>query len=234
MTEIVFNNLNSYKDMDIVIEQISIQPPSKKKIKESVPFMNGTYDFSTVGSNGEIVYEERTIKIRFNFVESNRSILYAKYTKVMEWLLGTGQQQLIFMDMPDCYFLAEVENAPSFEELYTRVGILEVEFIAYPFKQGVNLIGQEYWDTFNFEFDYMQDSEFDIPGSLTTKIHNPGRIIVPIVNCSSSMTVSINGYTASFASGNNRDWKFKLKPGENNLTINGSGHIKFTFRKEVL
>ena len=31
---------------------------AKKKIKETVPFMNGYYDFSTIGSNGEIMYEE--------------------------------------------------------------------------------------------------------------------------------------------------------------------------------
>jgi predicted phage tail component-like protein len=196
--------------------------------------MNGSYDFSTVGSSGENVFEERSIKVDFNTLEKSRSLLYIKYSEVMEWLLDVGQAQLIFTDMPDYYYLAEVESAPSFEEVIKRLGIIEVEFRAEPFKTGVDYAGNNIWDTFNFEEDALQDNEFDINNTLTVTIYNPGRAIVPVINVNSAMTATIGTYTANLAAGDNKDYKFKLQTGDNSITITGTGHIKFLFRKEML
>jgi predicted phage tail component-like protein len=232
--KVIFNNKNCYNDIGVMIESINIQPPSKKKIKQSVPFMNGSYDFSTVGSLGEIVYEGRIIKVKFILAEKNRALLYMKYTKVMEWLLGSGQSQLIFTDMPDCYYMAEVENAPSFEEVVRRAGKFDVEFIAEPFKTGVDYAGNNLWDPFNFEEDYMQDTEFDVIGSSLVTMYNPGRAVVPVINVDAVMTATIGGYTANLSIGDNIDYGFKLQPIENTINITGTGHIKILFRKVML
>ena len=52
---VTFNGKHN-NELCIVMHSKSIQSPPKKKIKETVPFMNGSYDFSTVGSNGEIMF----------------------------------------------------------------------------------------------------------------------------------------------------------------------------------
>lgn len=233
MIQITFNNKTN-NDFDVVVEDISIQPPSKRKTKESVIGMNGYFDFSTVATNGEIIYDEREILIRFNLITSNRTSLYIKYTKALEWLIDTVKNPLIFDFMSDFYFMAEVETAPKFEEVLQKNGKMEVIFIAEPFKKGINLEGSDIWDTFNFEIDVAQDVEFDVSGSKTITIENVGRVVVPTVNCTSSMTVLNNGYTASFVTGDNKDWNFKLQPGTNTIQITGTGHIKFIFRKELL
>ncbi|AJA49526.1 putative phage tail component [Clostridium pasteurianum DSM 525 = ATCC 6013] len=236
MTQITFNNKNSYVDFGITIESIDIQPPSKKKIKDSVPFMNGSYDFSTIGTGGEAVYNEREIKIRFNLVTRDKLSLYLKYSKVLEWLLGTGQQKLIFNFMQGYYFLAEVENAPSFEEVLQRAGKLEVNFICEPFKYGADLAGDLLWDNIDFELpDYIQNTLFTISGSQTVTLYNPSNhSIIPKVVCNSNMSCTLNSYTANFTTTKNIDWQFKLLPGENNIQITGTGNISFEFRKEVL
>jgi phage-related protein len=149
------------------------------------------------------------------------------------WLQDTGKQQLIFDDIPDYYFYAEVEEISNFEEIL-NFGRITITFIADPFKKGINEVGNEAWDTFNFETDYMQDIEFDVNGTKTISLYNPGRIVAPLVNCTSSITVINNGYTANFIAGDNKDWRLKLQPGANTLSINGTGHIKFIFRKELL
>lgn len=231
----MFNGKKSYDDFQLGLESISIQPPSKKKIKESVPFMNGSYDFSTIGSSGEPVYSERSIKVKFNLFEKNRNFLYIKYSNVLEWLLDAGQAQLIFTDMPNYYYLAEVENAPSFEEVISRLGIMEIEFVAEPFKYGIDYEGDgKLWDTFCFDTDALQDSIFNVNGSITRTIINTGRVIIPQVIVSSNMSCTTNGYTANFTTIKDTDYKFKLQPGENNITISGTGNIEFRFRKEVL
>jgi predicted phage tail component-like protein len=233
---LIFNNKKSFDDFKLFLENFNISAPSKKKIKESVPFMNGSYDFSTVGSNGETVYEERTIKVRFNLKEKDRNGLYNRYSSVLEWLMGSGQSKIIFTDMPGYYFLGEVESAPDFEEVVRRRGILEVEFVCDPYKYGIGNYGDLLWNDVDFYApDYIQQTSFTVSGAKTVNIGIPGsHTIVPKVVCNSNMICTVNGYTTTFTSNKSLDWQFKLKPGLNNIQISGTGSIDFQFQKEGL
>jgi predicted phage tail component-like protein len=227
-----FNNKHNH-DAGVVMQDKSIQPPSKKKIKQSIPFMNGSYDFSTVGSNGEISYNEREITITLGLPTDSKERLQTAYSKALEWLQDVGKSQLIFDDSKDYYYLAEVEDASSFEQVMSY-GKLTVKFVADPFKIGVNLEGSDVWDTFNFDEDVAQNVEFDVTGNATVNIINVGRLVSPTINASTSMTITVGGKTYNVVSGDNKLYGLKLQPGDNTITITGTGHIKFIFRKEVL
>lgn len=227
---------NSKKDTEIdglIVLARTISTPSKKKIKIEVPFMNSTYDFSTIGSNGEIVYNQREISLTFGIKAISKEHLQIKYSKVIEWLKDTGQQKLIFDDIPDYYFLAEVEDATSLEEVW-KYGSMEVKFVAEPFKVGVNLEGSDIWDTFNFEEDVAQNTEFDVIGTKIVNIINVGRSVCPVINVNASMSIIFNTKTYNLSIGDNKLYSLKLASGDNSFVINGTGHIKFLFRKEVL
>jgi len=234
MTNITINNKNSYIDYGITIESVSIQPPSKKKIKDSVIGMNGSYDFSTIATNGEITYNEREIKVKFNLITNNKAKLYIKYGEILEWLMDIGKSQLVFDFMPDYYFIAEVEEAPSFEEVLQKAGRLEVIFVAEPFRTGINLEGSDIWDIFNFETDVVQDTGFDIVGTKTINIINVGRLVCPTINVTTAMSLIFNSKTYNLVVGNNKFYGLKLLNGDNNMVVNGTGHISFVFRKVVL
>lgn len=220
-------------DMNVVLHSKTIQSPSKKKIKSSVPFMNGSYDFSTVATNGDIAYNEREINIVLGLPTNSKESLQTLYSTTLEWIIDVGRSQLIFDDIPDYYFIAEVENSTTLQQVM-EFGLVSITFVAQPIKTSIDYAGNETWDIFNFELDYMQDTEFDVVGSKTVSIYNCGRSICPLVNCSTSMSVTKNGYTANFVTGDNKDWSFKLQNGMNNISINGTGHIKFIFKKEML
>lgn len=232
MIKITYNSITN-DDIGVVVENINIQLPSKTKIKETVPFMHGTYDFSTIGTGGEPVYGERNIIINFNFIERSREALYVKYSKVMEWL-DIGRNKLIFSHIPDYYFIAEVENAPEFEEVIRRAGKLKIEFVCQPFKIGVNLEGSDIWDTFNFEIDVAQDTQFDVTDTKTVNIINVGRNACPTINTNSNMSIVYNSKIYNLSIGDNKFYDLKLISGNNSIVINGIGKIKFIFRKEVL
>ena len=234
MNGITFNGKHSYKDFGIIIEEKKILPPPKVKIKETVPFMSGTYDFSTIGTNGEQVYSEREIQIKFGLTTHQKQRLYILYSRVLEWLQDTGRQKLIFDDIPDFYFLAEVEAASDFEEVIA-FGNLTVKFVAQPFKIGVSEEGNnQLWDPFNFEMDAMQDTEFDVSGSKIINIINVGRSACPVINTNAAMSITLGGKTYNVVVGDNNIYDLKLQPGDNSIAITGTGHIKFIFRKEVL
>jgi len=234
MHGITFNDKHSYNDFGLVIESEKISTPSKKTIEIDVPFMNGAYDASTIGSNGEIVYNQRKIEFTFGSKYASKKLMYSQISDVSEWLLDSGTAKLISDDIPDCYFLAKVTNEISIEETI-RIGRLPVVFAADPFKYGVSLEGSnQLWDTFNFETGYLQDSEYTVSGSKTITLYNPGRIVMPTINCSVAMSITYNGTTYSLTSGDNSLYGFKLVNGANSITVNGTGTIKFNFRKQVI
>jgi predicted phage tail component-like protein len=231
INEIFFNNKGSYTDFDGILTYFKPQPPAPKIIKSAVPYMNGSYDFSNL--YGDTTYNERKIPCKLQFVTKNRNLLYIKYTKVLEWLLGGGKAKLTYATEPGLYYMARVESAPTFET-FVICGIFEFDFIAYPFKYGENTEGADIWDDFNFETDYAQKTKFDVTGSKTIELYNLSSIkITPTVICNSNFSVVKSGVTYNFVTGTTNDFRFGLEKGLNNLTINGTGNIEFVIRKEV-
>ncbi|MBS6503588.1 MAG: phage tail family protein [Clostridium sp.] len=231
MSEIIFNGKSS-EDFKIMLVYFKPQPPSQRMVKNNVPYMNGNYDFSSL--YGEQAYNERKIPCKFNLVEKDRVLLYIKYNEILNWLLTDNKEILEYTEEPGLYYIAKVENVPSWD-IVSTCGILEFEFIAYPFKIGKIFEGAAIWDDFNFETDYMQQTKFDVYRSGSINIINPSsKRITPTVICSSNFDVVKDGTTYKFNKGTTKDWRFTLDKGDNNLILNGNGNIEFVFRKEVL
>lgn len=229
--EIFFNGLGSKTDFDGILTYFKPQPPGPKIIKSDVPYMNGSYDFSNL--YGDTTYNERKIPCKLQFVTKNRNLLYIKYTKVLEWLLGSGKAKLTYTTEPGLYYIARVESAPSFET-FVICGAFEFDFIAYPFKYGKNVEGADIWDEFNFETDYAQTTKYNITESKTIELYNPGATkVTPSILCDANFRIIKNGITYNFSVGTTKDFRFGLEKGLNNLIVNGTGNIEFIFRKEV-
>src|SRR5699024_7402212 len=111
------------------------------------------------GIYGGQEYEERSLTYIFQIKDYQKVDLAIKKAEVLNWLMQPNQQMQLFDDfIPGFYFLAEVEQAPDFEELKYS-GRLTVDFTAYPFKVGELYEGNDIWDTFNFLLDYAQITE---------------------------------------------------------------------------
>lgn len=227
-----FNNKHNH-DMKVIMHNKSIQHPAKKKIKESVPFMNGSYDFSTVGSNGEITYDTRTITIVIGIPMSTKDNLQTAYSKILMWLVDVGKSRLIFDDSKDYFYLAEVESVSTFEEVQS-FGKLTATFVADPFKTSINNVGDDIWDTFNFEEDVVQNLDIDVVGSEFISVYNAGRSILPNIVVSADMTLNLNDINYNLVTGDNMFYNLKLLNGENAIVINGTGNIKIIFKKKAL
>lgn len=232
MNEIIFNGKSSYKDLGVILTYFKPQPPEPKVIKQDVPFINGSYDFSKL--YGEIFYNERVINCKLQFKVRDERILYGKYSEVIEWLLGSSNSKLIYTGEPYMYYIASVTKAPTWDN-FLKIGSLDIEFTAYPFKFGKYDEGNIPWDNFNFELDYMQETKFDVSESKSISIINSSsKKITPTVICSSEFDVIKDSTTYKFNAGTTKDWRFILDKGKNNLILNGTGNIEFVFRKEVL
>ena len=85
MYGITYNNKHSFNDLGLtVLNTRVVETPSKIKIAETVPFMNGSYDFSNLyGSN---CYNERKLEYEFLIKARNSTELEFKRMQVDQWL----------------------------------------------------------------------------------------------------------------------------------------------------
>lgn len=231
MNGFMYKNKHSFKDFNLTIKSKNISPPKKIKIKESVPFMQGSYDFSNL--YGEQTYEERQLNYVLNLQCNSKLELNTQKIKILDWLMNSFKAVLKDDAIPGYYFNAECEDV-EFKESGSYAEIT-VSFIAYPFKISLYDEGNIPWNDFNFELDYMQDTKFLVIGSKTVELINQSaKKITPTVICTAPFDVIKNGITYKFNIGTTKDWRFNLDKGFNSLILNGDGNIEFIFRKEVL
>jgi phage-related protein len=207
--------------------------PEPKIIVEDLSGMDGEYDYSAVNPDEEIKYKPRPHDIEFTLRERDPRKLRIKANKIAAWL-ACGEQPLIYDDEADKYYLAKVVNKLDLENQIVSIKRFTVQFRCRPFKFGLYLEGADVWDTFNFEEDVAQEVEFDVVGSAIKNIINVGRKVSPVINVNANMTIEISAITYNLVPGDNKFYDLKLKTGDNQITITGTGHIKFLFRKELL
>ena len=233
MYGITYNNKHSYDDLNlIVLDTRVIETPSKIKITETIPFRNGSYDFSNLYGGG--CYSERKIEYEFLVKADSRQKLEYLRTYIDNWLLNTNEKTVLMDDnLKDYYYLAECESV-DYEDLIKN-GKIKAIFTAYPFKISSAYEGNNLWDNFNFELDVLQDTKFTVNGSSNVNIYNSSAIdIEPTIIASSQFEIVLDNKKYIVESGTSKDYRFKLKKGNNNIALKGNGTIEFRFRKEVL
>ena len=233
MYNITYNNKNSYNDFGLKrFNSKEHKAPVKNKIYESIPFMNGSYDFSNI--YGSPSYSDRELNYSFLIEIENEEVMNYKKIAIENWLLGTNSKSiLIDEDLKGYYYMAECTDV-NFDNYYS-FGLIDITFTAYPFKIGEAYEGNNLWDSFNFELDVLQDTKFTVNGTSSVSINNPSVIdIEPEIIASSQFEITLDNKKYTVKAGASKDYRFKLRKGNNNLTLKGDGTIEFRFRKEVL
>lgn len=234
ISQFIFNNLKSFDDFELIISEVTIGNPSVNVISQTVPFMHGQYDFSSI--YGGQSYSNRQIKMILfvdHLVDYSRTRLNIMYDKIINWLFQS-EMSTLKIDYVEHTFQGRVISI-SEKQRFIDTESIEVTFDCYPFRISEYEEGHDIWDIFNFELDYAQQTQFNVSVSLSVKIYNPSATkISPVVECSSPMSVTLNNIKYQFLQGISRDHRFKFDIGENNLLIEGNGNIKFAFRKEVI
>ena len=127
---IVFKGKDSELDFDIYPAKKDLSPPKKKRITETVPFMNGEWDFSKIG--GEQYYEPRICKYEFDIIGDTKQEMNATAKAVINWLtIDCEGESLKDTDIAGFHFVVINADA-SFSEDGLQ-GLLTVEFTCEPY-----------------------------------------------------------------------------------------------------
>lgn len=229
---IKINNIHSYRDLGVSIKSKTIGQPALNRIVDSVPFMNGVYDFTEIA--GFESHGERTLTYVFEIIESNKERMNAKKVQLINFFKrNTANKPLIDDAIKGYYFLINRCGDPSFKE-DGLIGTLTVTFYTYPYKIKNDYEGSLTWDDFCFLTDVLQETKFTCSGSKTITIINYGVNVVPSIICDSSFDIIKDGLAYSVSAGTTTNYAFSLSPGENIIKLTGNGSIEFKFKSEVL
>lgn len=207
------NDLHSYRNFDLCIKSRSIGLPEKKSIRETVPYMNGYYDFSAL--NGAPAWNERIIEFSFDVIGETPQALEIEVSKVLNWLCNVHDADifddtLTWQHWHGSYHSSDVAYDDSGEQAEVKVS-----FVVHPFKIA------------NEPTTYTMKS-----GTYTIK--NMGMVVSPIVSSNAAAAIQIGTYVSSIPANEETKLEIDLKRGDNTVIVSGDGTVTFSYYEEVL
>lgn len=155
---IEFGDLISINEGMWLIDR-SAPTPSEKTITDSVPFMQGEYDFSMI--MGERVFDNRPISYTFHIYERENSFRKFNQTIMENRLMSQGVIQLKDSYSPGYYYVGKCVSVDTKDDhVYGRL-VVSIEFDCYPFKIKEAVEGSPYWDDYDVS-DYYQETSFKL------------------------------------------------------------------------
>lgn len=207
------NGLHSFHDFDLYFNRREVKLPKKKSIRETVPFMNGYYDFSAL--NGSPTWESRTVTYVFDIVGDTPEETEEYADRVLDWLCNLHDVDIFDDTMPDYHWHGSYDDAtPSLDESETKME-LSVDFICYPFKIANTPI------VHNFKAG-------------THTVVNNGQAVAPIVKSDMAAAIQIGNYVQGIPANSEIKLSIDLARGTNQVIVTGDGTVTFKYYREVM
>lgn len=229
---ITFGEFNSMNE-GLLLTYRDDTPPEEKVIKESLPFVQGDYDFSRI--LGEAIRENRTTTYEFLIKEYDYEVRKTLEVKYENMLLNQGVGRIYDTINPGYYFYGKCINAEVvLEEKWQQLKLI-VTFDCYPYMISELKEGHDIWDEFNFELDVAQEVKHTINNTKEITLYNVGTpSVVPSIIASSEMTIEKGAVSVTVPPGTSKSELLRLNAGENKLKVTGNGTIEFDFFKELI
>lgn len=213
---------SSYDDFGASLAERAISAPSKKEIKETVPFSNLTYDFSKI--NGELYWEERELKCVFEIIAESPEELERKKTAFSGWVMNVMNEDIHDPYVPDFHYYGTFSEMDFADEDCVEKTTATVTFKAYPYKIA------------NERTVY----EFSVPAGQTKTVsleNDSAHRLAPIVKTDYALTITKDGSSYVFSAGTSSDKIFTLAVGENTMEVYNAGaeetNVEVYFYREV-
>jgi hypothetical protein len=212
-------NRYSYDEFEASVSTRKIGSPTKKSIKDTVPFSNITHDFSKI--NGEIYWGERSLEYVFEIDADTPHELEEKKIAFSSWIMNVFKEELYDPFIEGFHFLATFESI-DFDDSEVEKTTATVTFSAYPFMIA----------------DLKTTSQFQVTTSeQVVRVSNASsHKITPTVIATVPVSLKHKETTYSINEGTTTNEALKLDVGVNEFTIkgtSGAGTLKFEFFEEV-
>lgn len=208
--------------------------PSENEITESVPYMQGVYDFSQL-NGGERYFDNREITYQAMLFEKDYPTRKYAEQEIKRQLMPLGIQQLYDSHDNGYHWLGKCKSVSVDDDEEKGTLACTVVFDCYPFAIYNEAEGSDIWDDVYFPHWIFQETKYTVNGSQSISLFNIGSksaecelIVTGTVNVSGSFG------TLNLTAGNYKDTQLVLAMGENKLALSGDGTIEFKFYREEM
>ena len=125
---ITIGGIHSYKDKGLTLHEREIGSKEKKIITETIPYMNGFYDFSKM--YGKILFEKREVTYTFERIFSSQENLTAGIFSIENWLNKTHNEAIYDDEMEGKHWIGSFKDIDMQEEEYKLT--VKVTFLCQP------------------------------------------------------------------------------------------------------
>ena len=178
---------------------------------------DGSWDLSTVLTNGVPKYKDRTLVVTLECSEGDREKREEKINEMVNQLDGM-KWNIVLPDRPDHYLVGRVSIAIGYSDLAHAQ---------------VTITGTcEPWLYRERETLY---SEYATPQLEVLRLRNAGRkVVIPIIAVGGTVTLTYQGKSTTLTAGTYEWAELLLSPGIHELWYTGSGQLNVVFREAVL
>lgn len=210
MKGVKFGNFHSYYEWGLVLSEKEIQAPKPKLIELEIEGSDGVLDYTEFF--GGVKYENR--KLTFSFSKPNivSDGFLALFSLVQEKIHGK-KMQVILDDDPTHFYYGRVTvdewNANK------RVGEIVIEVDADPYKQEIE------------ETRVVQT----VSGNANIVLSNTKMPASPTITTNAEFLIDFGSYNDIYPAGTFTIPELELGEGDNDIYVEGTGTIAFSWRK---
>ena len=210
MNGVKFGAYHSYDDFSLILTSKTIGTPTPKTEIIDIPGGDGVLDLTEFF--GETKYNNRKLEFVFSTQYMAPRNFLELYSSVMELLHGK-KMQVILDDESDVFYYGRV----TVEKWISKKGIgtIEIEVDAEPYK---NEIG-------------VSSYQANVKSNATLSIINAKKPVVPTITSNAEFLISFGGFNEVYSAGTFTIPELELKEGINQVYVEGTGSITFTYRR---
>lgn len=213
LDQLIIGEKASLDDFDASVAERRIKDPTKKEVKDTVPFFNGTYDFSKI--NGELYWNERELEYAFEITADTPEELERKKTAFKNWVMNVFEEKLFDPYITDYHFRATFKDIDPADDESLNKTTITVKFTAYPY-QIAN-------DPTEYEFVIPAGTEKAV-NIINGGIHR----VTPILVIGAAVTLTVDDTTYTITAGEFTDSRFELTVGGNSWVIKNNNDTDCT------
>lgn len=223
---VLFDNINTYEDFGLLVQEISISEAPIKEELIDIPGADGKLDFSTA-LTGDVKFDNRTITIEL--AKRKNESCYSEYSKVQNALNGKTMKIVLSNDQ-NFYYKGKVK-VKDFDR-YSLLQNITIECDVEPYKYDRYASDEDWlWNPFSFEDGIINETkDLEVNGTREVVIYGRRKRVVPVITCENEMQVIFEGKTYNLSSETQKVLDIQITEGENILKFVGTGTVSIEYR----
>lgn len=210
MKGILFGNVHSFRDLQMILSKKEIGSPPIKKETLDIPGGDGELDQTEFF--GEPKYGNATHKFTFTTIQKD---LLTQYSAVKNALHGK-KVRIVLDDDPTFFYMGRCEVSGFHDE--HGVGTIVITCDCEPYK---------------YKLQPTQMS-VTVDGTQVITLTNSRKRAVPTISTTATMTISFGGGSWTTNAGTFTIPELELSEGDNFVTVTGTGTVTFTWQEAML